>query len=137
MNRRPKIAPLVECPVDHDTWIVLQRPASKDDRQPETSAIFTELHIRNFRLFENLTIKGLRRINLFVGKNNSGKSAAAEAIALVAVPYVPFQLNLARGIKAPTNEQAFESSLRSFFRDMDAGRELKVTAKHSEFGIRA
>ena len=101
------------------------------------SAIFTELHIRNFRLFENLTIKGLRRINLFVGKNNSGKSAATEAIALVAVPCVPFQLNLARGINVPTNEQAFESSLRSFFRDLDAGRELKVTAKHSEFGIRA
>lgn len=101
------------------------------------STIFTELHIRNFRLFENLTIKGLRRVNLFVGKNNSGKSAVAEAIALVAAPYVPFQLNLARGIKAPTNEQAFESSLRSFFRDLDAGSELKVTAKHSEFGIRA
>lgn len=78
----------------------------------------------------------MRRINLFVGKNNSGKSAAAEAIALVAAPYVPFQLNLARGIKSPTNEQAFESSIRSFFRDLDAGRELKVTAKHSEFGIR-
>ena len=34
--------------------------------------MFTELRIRNFRLFEDLTIKGLRRINLFVGKNNSG-----------------------------------------------------------------
>ena len=42
--------------------------------------MFTELRIRNFRLFEDLTIKGLRRINLFVGKNNSGKSAAVDRL---------------------------------------------------------
>ena len=98
--------------------------------------MFTELRIRNFRLFEDLTIKGLRRINLFVGKNNSGKSAAVEAVALVAVPYVQFQLNLMRGMKVPTDQSAFEGYLRSFFRDLNADREIEITAKHSEFGSR-
>ncbi|HNM44594.1 AAA family ATPase, partial [Plasticicumulans sp.] len=32
------------------------------------------LTIRNFRLFEDLTIERLGRVNLIVGKNNSGKS---------------------------------------------------------------
>lgn len=99
--------------------------------------MFTELRIRNYRLFEDLTIKDLKRINLFVGRNNSGKSAAVEAVALVAVPYVPFQLNMERGMKAPTtNEYAFENYLRSFFRGLDASRKLEVTAKHSDYGIR-
>lgn len=98
--------------------------------------MFTELRIRNFRLFEDLTIKGLRRINLFVGKNNSGKSAAVEAVVLLAVPYGPFQMNLTRSMKVPPDEYAFDSYLRSFFRDLDASEEIEITAKHSEFGIR-
>lgn len=98
--------------------------------------MFTELRIRNFRLFEDLTIKGLRRINLFVGKNNSGKSAAVEAVVLVAVPHGPFQLNLTRSVEVPTDKYAFDSYLRYFFRDLDASEKMEITAKHSEFGIR-
>jgi AAA15 family ATPase/GTPase len=40
------------------------------------------LHIKNFRCFEDLTIPSLGRVNLIVGKNNSGKSTLLEAIAL-------------------------------------------------------
>ncbi|MGB5597882.1 MAG: ATP-binding protein, partial [Thiothrix litoralis] len=42
------------------------------------------LHIKNFRCFEDLTIPSLGRVNLIVGKNNSGKSTLLEAIALFA-----------------------------------------------------
>ena len=40
--------------------------------------------VRNFRLFEDLRIDGLRQINLFVGKNNSGKSCLLEALQIYA-----------------------------------------------------
>ncbi|UJS23401.1 AAA family ATPase [Thiothrix winogradskyi] len=40
------------------------------------------LHIKNFRCFEDLTIPSLGRVNLIVGKNNSGKSTLLEAVAL-------------------------------------------------------
>jgi hypothetical protein len=40
--------------------------------------------VRNFRLFEDLRIDRLRQINLFVGKNNSGKSCLLEALQLYA-----------------------------------------------------
>jgi predicted ATP-dependent endonuclease of OLD family len=38
--------------------------------------------IKNFRLFEMLTIEHLGRLNLIVGRNNSGKSAFLEAVEL-------------------------------------------------------
>lgn len=42
------------------------------------------LHIKNFRCFEDLTIPELGRVNLIVGKNNSGKSTLLEAILFFA-----------------------------------------------------
>lgn len=101
--------------------------------------MFIDLRIRNFRLFKDLTIKGLKRINLFVGKNNCGKSAAVEAVALVAGGYgppVPYRLNLERGMKIPTDEYAFHGYLLSFFRDLDASEGLGIEVRHSKLGIR-
>ena len=42
------------------------------------------LKIEGYRGFEKLEVEGLRRVNLFVGKNGSGKTALLEAIELVA-----------------------------------------------------
>ena len=38
------------------------------------------LHIRNYRVFNELKIDQLSRINLIAGKNNSGKTSLLEAI---------------------------------------------------------
>lgn len=45
-----------------------------------------QLHISNFRLFEDFEIEGLKQINLFTGKNNTGKTALLEALRLLAAP---------------------------------------------------
>lgn len=42
------------------------------------------LHIKNFRAFEDFEVKKLGRLNLIVGKNNSGKSSVLEAIRIYA-----------------------------------------------------
>ncbi|MBU6343583.1 MAG: AAA family ATPase, partial [Bacteroidetes bacterium] len=44
--------------------------------------MITQLHIRNFRLFGSLDIDGLKRVNLFAGKNNTGKTYLLEAIRI-------------------------------------------------------
>ena len=46
------------------------------------SAMLTELHIEGFRCFQLLTAKPLGRVNLLVGKNNSGKTAFLDAVEL-------------------------------------------------------
>ncbi|MBC7776095.1 MAG: AAA family ATPase [Phycisphaerae bacterium] len=46
--------------------------------------MITTLKIENFRLFKNLEIKDLKRVNLFAGKNNSGKTALLEALRISA-----------------------------------------------------
>lgn len=46
--------------------------------------ILNSLTIRGFRLFENLEIMKLGRVNLIVGKNNVGKSSLLEALRLYA-----------------------------------------------------
>lgn len=42
------------------------------------------LRIRNFRLLENFEVSKLGRVNLIVGKNNSGKSTVLEALRIYA-----------------------------------------------------
>ena len=41
------------------------------------------LKIENFRCFQNFELQQLGRINLLVGKNNSGKTSILEAVHLL------------------------------------------------------
>jgi AAA15 family ATPase/GTPase len=45
--------------------------------------ILKNLTIKNFRCFENFELKNLKRINIFVGDNNSGKSSVLEAVGFL------------------------------------------------------
>jgi AAA15 family ATPase/GTPase len=44
--------------------------------------VIDNLTIQNFRLFESLEVKGIKQVNLIVGRNNAGKSALLEAFQL-------------------------------------------------------
>jgi recombinational DNA repair ATPase RecF len=46
--------------------------------------VLTSLHIENFRGFRDFKMTGLGRVNLLVGRNNSGKSSVLDAIHLLA-----------------------------------------------------
>ncbi len=61
--------------------------------------LFDSLEIRNFRLFRHLQIERLGRVNLLVGRNNTGKTAVLEALRLYAAqgrPDVMLELIQAR-----------------------------------------
>ncbi|MDR1054035.1 MAG: ATP-binding protein, partial [Planctomycetaceae bacterium] len=49
---------------------------------PETQYKLDSLEIKNFRCLKDFKIPSLKRINLFTGKNNTGKSTILEAIAI-------------------------------------------------------
>ena len=58
------------------------------------------LRIRNYRVFKDLKVDGLHRINLIAGKNNSGKTSLLEAIFLLAqgrLPQVAATSSILRG----------------------------------------
>lgn len=56
------------------------------DRRPfnlHRQSHFSELTITRFRRFRNLQVSGLKRVNLFAGPNNSGKTTLLEAVHLL------------------------------------------------------
>lgn len=65
----------------------MTKKKSKKISHPKTKkirpALLKNLHIKNFRCFENFHLKDLKRINIFVGDNNSGKSSVLEAVGML------------------------------------------------------
>jgi AAA15 family ATPase/GTPase len=60
-----------------------------------------QLTIKNFRCFDKLEIECLSKINLFVGKNNSGKSSILESLFLLfgmSNPKLANIINILRGV---------------------------------------
>jgi len=69
--------------------------------------MYTSFHVKNFRLFDDLRLDNLGRVNLIAGKNNVGKTALLEAIYLHCHPYSPevsIQINTSRGMKTETRQ---------------------------------
>ena len=77
-------------------------------RFSQVSAHYSDLNIRGYRKISGLNIGKLRRINLFVGENNSGKTSLLEAVYLLA------QLN---DLNAFLDLERFRGK---FFRDFNA-----------------
>jgi AAA15 family ATPase/GTPase len=62
--------------------------------------MLNSFYIKNFRLFKELKIEHLKRVNLIVGRNNSGKSCLLEALHLYATnasPRILYELIMERG----------------------------------------
>lgn len=58
------------------------------------------IDIHGYRCFERLTVPDLARVNLFVGRNNAGKTALLDAVDLLATrtdPYALWRASLRRG----------------------------------------
>jgi AAA15 family ATPase/GTPase len=105
--------------------------------QSEGYRMITEFTIKNFRCFEEITLKDLRRINIIVGSNASGKTALLEAIRLAAggIPQTMISLNQARGIPfaMPQNPslEAFESVWSNMFFNQDTDRTISFSCVDS------
>jgi hypothetical protein len=51
--------------------------------------MYESIHIKRFRQFQELSLSGLTRVNLFVGRNNAGKTSLLEAMELLAFGGTP------------------------------------------------
>jgi len=80
--------------------------------------MLASVEINGFRTFRRLVVESLRRVNLFVGKNNTGKTSLLEALELVtiAMPWGLWRSPLRRGEELYLVE---EDDRRSRGRDLD------------------
>ncbi len=97
------------------------------------------LHIRNYRVFNDLKIDRLSRINLIAGKNNSGKTSLLEAIFLLAGGgNVQLVLNIMafRGIDsaAGTPGTIREIFWKPLFSALDMDKTVEIVGHHASVG---
>ena len=89
---------------------------------------FKDLEINNFRGFDHLKIEDFGQINLFVGKNNSGKTSVLEALAFLLTPDNP---QIASSINTHIREIAIRDvfDFINFFHNQDSQNNPKIEAK--------
>ena len=118
-------------------------PAAK---QPP--GMLESLRVRNFRGFRDLRVEGLGRINLFAGRNNSGKTALLEALSLLAGagwPDLAFNPSVVRGAEILVESASVpgiqvsgvgvrESLWKPMFHGLDVSRSIEVAASHRASG---
>jgi len=95
--------------------------------------------VENFRCFQSLEVEGLKRVNLIVGKNSSGKSAFMEALFLSSSSNAPnnaFQMRAIRkagaGYQVPGDELALRSIWEDLFFDFDTGKKIHIHLRGTE-----
>jgi len=86
-----------------------------------------QISINNFRCFKHIEVPDLKRVNLIVGKNSSGKSAFMESIFLTSgslAPNVAFQMRQIRRmgnqVILPSDAAGFKSLWDDLFYDFTA-----------------
>src|SRR5881396_2666903 len=96
------------------------------------------LHIKNFRLFQDLKLDSLNRVNLITGVNNSGKTALLEALVFVLAGVgrlfdfpsalrSSFAIDQIRG-RAPVFGDEFENFWMWLFNQKDLRRPIEIEA---------
>jgi hypothetical protein len=87
------------------------------------------ISISNFKSIRNLTLEGLNRINLFIGKPNVGKSNILEAFGVFSLPYLKYSTNkkLVNFIRA--------DYLNELFFDGNTENQILIKNNLGEFGL--
>jgi AAA15 family ATPase/GTPase len=74
------------------------------------SNILKYAHITNFKSIRDLELEACRRINLFIGYPNVGKSNLIEALSLFSIPFLESGENLNRLIRAENKNELFHNA---------------------------
>lgn len=93
--------------------------------------MITDITVENYRLFEKLEVKGMTRVTLLVGQNNSGKSSLLEAIYLlvngIGAHFALFDILNQRGEFADDfDNRSRYFKIRHLFRDHKLAKESQV-----------
>jgi AAA15 family ATPase/GTPase len=105
--------------------------------RPSGYRMITSLEIENFRPFKKAELSNLKRINIVVGDNASGKTAFLEALFLASAsnPQIPITLRQWRGLEAAqgtTTTDLWESLWNNLFNEFDRNRVIGIQLHGSE-----
>jgi energy-coupling factor transporter ATP-binding protein EcfA2 len=96
--------------------------------------MYERLRIQNFRGLRDLTLVGLRRVNLLVGENNCGKSSVLEALHVLASEgsIVPLMSALARRGEYSDHGEAYELDVSHLVhgRSVVDGSQFSIEGEH-------
>ena len=95
-----------------------------------------ELRIWNYRVFKELKVDQLARINLIAGSSNTGKTSLLESIFLLAGGKAEMALNghVSRIELEPGARSVGSNFWRPFFTDLDMRKSIEIEALHSVHG---
>ena len=92
--------------------------------------MFNKIEIERFRGIRHSSIEGFKRINLFFGKNNCGKSSLLESLFLVSGlsnPLLPVYVNIVRGYSASRL-----NDLKLDFYNLDSSQPIHIRVENGE-----
>jgi hypothetical protein len=101
------------------------------------------INIRNFRCFKDAEVSGLKRVNLIVGKNGSGKTALLESIFLASGGSAELALRIRalRGmgqvLQLSVDRSGYESLWKDLFSGLDQSQTIYIGLKGSAANSRA
>lgn len=98
--------------------------------------MFQQLRIKNFRLFGELEVGGLSRINLLAGRNNSGKTTVLEGLFLLCGggnPELVLRITTFRGVnQVPGPPSVVPAAYwKPLFSDLDMNRHIEISGSRT------
>lgn len=91
--------------------------------------MFKKISINRFRSINNISISNLKQVNLFVGKNNCGKTSVLEAMFIItgiSNPKIPITLNQFRDIDYLLGD---DKDYKLIFNNLNYEDAIKITAE--------
>jgi len=95
--------------------------------------VYRQLQIQRFRSFEDFHVDGLRRINLLVGMNNTGKTSLLEAVFLLGGatnPVFPLTIGQLRGQRL--GNAIPDPIWRSLYRNLDPSESIEIAGQWND-----
>jgi len=89
--------------------------------------VFKKIKIENFRGIDCLNLDNLRQFNLFVGKNNCGKTSLLESIVFISNPSNPLNPVLVNGIRGYYVTQPYSWTV--LFKEMDTEFPIRLSGE--------
>jgi len=89
--------------------------------------MYKKIKIENFRGINNLELNNLRQFNLFVGKNNCGKTSLLESIFIISNPAYPYSTVWVNNLRGYIITQPYSWTV--LFKKMDIEFPIRLTGE--------